>query len=213
MDIILRVSYPLWALFVYEHFWMPFNSRFALLAVSTACGRASLPLRWHGFTTFPFFISTIKLAVRGETMASCRAWAFLRGEKKRIDYRPTERGLAVVFALSFAFLGRETREREGEGRKKRARNGERFTWLSRITASANRLCWLRIRNCFLLGGGGQVEWLTTNFLRQASHSPVWSIRLSLGVLVLAISSRVHHGSLFRLGKSLVAARRWIPREF
>jgi len=103
---------------------MPFNSRFALLAVSTACGRASLPLRWHGFTTFPFFISTIKLAVRGETMASCRAWAFLRGEKKRIDYRPTERGLAVVFALSFAFLGRETRERaRGEKRERGMENG------------------------------------------------------------------------------------------
>lgn len=38
---------------------------------------------WLGFTTFPFFISTIKPAVRGETMASCRSstWAFLRGEK------------------------------------------------------------------------------------------------------------------------------------
>lgn len=70
-------------------------------------------------------------------MASCRssAWAFLRGEKKRIDYRPIERGLAVVFALPFAFLGRETKVRErervreeGEKKKRRVRNRERFSW-------------------------------------------------------------------------------------
>lgn len=61
-------------------------------------------------------------------MASCRssAWAFLRGEKKRIDYRPIERGLAVVFAFSFAILGREWREGErkrGGTEKRESENG------------------------------------------------------------------------------------------
>jgi len=86
---------------------------------------ALLPLHWRFYTTFPFFISTIKLAVRGETMASCRssAWAFLRGEKKCIDYRSIERGLAVVFAFSFSDANGERgggeREEERRERKKR----------------------------------------------------------------------------------------------
>jgi len=85
------ISYLLRVLFVYERFWIPFNSR--LVLSSTSAAAAAEPSSWVawtgpfpywlGFTTFPFFISTIKPAVRGETMASCRSstWAFLRGEK------------------------------------------------------------------------------------------------------------------------------------
>ena len=85
-------------------------------------------------------------------MASCRssAWAFLRGEKKCIDYRSIERGLAVVFAFSFSDAngerggGRE-RERERERGREEGEKKERvrtvlLVGLSRITSSANRLC-------------------------------------------------------------------------
>ena len=79
-------------------------------------------------------------------MASCRssAWAFLRGEKKCIDYRSIERGLAVVFAFSFSDAngergGERERGRE-EGEKKERVRTVLLVGLSRITSSANRLC-------------------------------------------------------------------------
>lgn len=164
--------------------------------------RRDLSPRSLGFTTFPFFISTIKLAVRGETMASS-AWAFLRGEKKAYRLSTDREGLGRCVCPLVRFSRTQTK-------REREREPVLQADLSRIAMNRDRFCWLRIRNCFLLGEGGQVKWLTTNFLRQASHSPVWSIRLSPGVPVFVIPSRVHHGSLVRLRKSLVTARERIP---
>jgi len=46
-------------------------------------------------------------------------------EKKRIDYRPIERGLVAVFALSFASLECEERKVETEKEREREREKER----------------------------------------------------------------------------------------
>ena len=65
-------------------------------------------------------------------MASCRssAWAFLRGEKKCIDYRSIERGLAVVFVFSFSDANGERGggERKRGGREKRESENGSTGW-------------------------------------------------------------------------------------